>query len=187
MFVFQPEWTFTLTYRLAPNVNTHVALAKLKTIFEKYEPRIPYSYQFTDDEYAALFQSELLMGRLAAVFAVLAILISCLGLFGLAAYVAEQRTKEISIRKVLGAPVSSLLLLLTKDFMIIVAISCVIAVPIAWFLLNGWLEQYYYRISIGAGVFVLSAAIVIILTIITVSVQAGRAALANPVDSLRAE
>jgi len=187
IFIFQPEWTFALTYRLAPNVNTHVALAKLKPIFEKFEPRIPYSYRFTDDEYAALFHSELLIGRLAAVFAVLAILISCLGLFGLAAYVAEQRTKEIGIRKVLGASVSHLLLLLTRDFLMVVGLSCLIAVPIAWFLLHTWLQQYYYRISIGPGVFVLAAGIVSILTIITVSVQAGRAALANPVDSLRAE
>jgi putative ABC transport system permease protein len=187
IFVFQLEWTFALTYRLAPNVNTHVALAKLKPIFEKFEPRIPYIYQFTDDEYAALFHSELLIGRLAAVFAVLAILISCLGLFGLAAYVAEQRTKEIGIRKVLGAPVSHLLLLLTRDFLIVVGLSCFIAVPIAWFLLHTWLQQYYYRISIGPGVFMLAAGIVFVLTVITVSVQAGRAALANPVDSLRAE
>ncbi|MBS1661064.1 MAG: ABC transporter permease, partial [Bacteroidetes bacterium] len=187
LFVFHPEWTFSLTYRLAPNVNTHTALAKLKTIFEKYDPRIPYSYQFTDDEYMALFHSELLIGRLAAVFAGLAILISCLGLFGLAAYVAEQRTKEICIRKILGAPVSSLLLLLTKDFLIVVGISCLIAVPVAWSLLHTWLQQYYYRITIGPGVFALAAGIVLILTIITVSVQAIRAALSNPVDNLRAE
>ena len=187
IFVFQQDWTFALTYRLAPNVNTHVALARLKPIFEKFEPRIPYSYQFTDDEYAALFHSELLIGRLAAVFALLAIVISCLGLFGLAAYVAEQRTKEIGIRKVLGAPVSHLLLLLTRDFLIVVGLGCFIAVPISWLLLHAWLQQYYYRISIGPGVFLLAAGIVLILTLITVSMQASRAALANPVDSLRAE
>jgi putative ABC transport system permease protein len=187
MFVFRPDWSFCLTYRLASNVNTHAALAKLQPIFEKFDQRVPYVYHFTDEEYAAKFHSELLLGKLAGIFAVLAILISCLGLFGLAAYVAEQRTKEIGIRKVLGASVSHLLLLLTRDFLIVVGLSCFIAVPIAWFLLHTWLQQYYYRISIGPGVFVLAIGIVFILTTITVSVQAGRAALANPVDSLRAE
>ena len=125
------------------------------------------------------------MGKLAGIFAGLAILISCLGLFGLVAYVAEQRTREIGIRKVLGASVSQVWMLLSKDFLLLVVISCVIASPIALYFLHNWLQQYDYRISIGPGVFVLAAAAAILITLLTVSFQAIRAALANPVESLR--
>jgi putative ABC transport system permease protein len=120
-------------------------------------------------------------------FASLAIFISCLGLFGLAAYVAEQRTKEIGIRKVLGASVSQMWMLISKDFIVLVLISCVIASPLALYFLKDWLQKYEYRISIGPSVFLLAALMAITITIITISFQAIKAAVANPVKSLRTE
>lgn len=174
-------------YRLSPSVNTHDAITKLTAIFNKYNPSFPYLYHFVDETYATKFDLEVLIGKLAGLFAALAIFISCLGLFGLAAYMAEQRTKEIGIRKVLGASISQVWLLLSKDFIVLVIISCVIASPIAFYFLQHWLLKYDYRISIGAGVFVVSAIIAIIITIITISFQAIKAAVANPVKSLRTE
>jgi putative ABC transport system permease protein len=129
----------------------------------------------------------MLIGKLAGLFAALAILISCLGLFGLAAYIAQQRTKEIGIRKVLGASVSQVWLLLSRDFIVLVLIGCVIASPVAFYFLRDWLQKYNYRISIGAGVFILAAAIALLITIATISFQAIKAAIANPVKSLRTE
>jgi ABC-type antimicrobial peptide transport system permease subunit len=176
-----------LMYRLRPNVGTQAAIAKTTNIFDTYNPAYPFIYQFADDEYNQKFHLEVLVGKLAGVFAGLAIFISCLGLFGLAAYVAEQRTKEIGIRKVLGASISQVWLLLSKDFILLVVISCLIASPIALYFLRSWLQQYAYRIEIGPGVFLLSAAAAILITLLTISFQAIKAALANPVRSLRSE
>jgi ABC-type antimicrobial peptide transport system permease subunit len=177
----------SLMYRLAPQVKTHEAIARLTMLFNQYNPAYPYLYQFADMAYAKKFTLEVLVSKLAALFATLAILISCLGLFGLAAYMAEQRTKEIGIRKVLGATVSQLWLLLSRDFILLVVISCVIATPVALYFLQSWLEKYPYRISIGAGVFVGATVLALIITVITISFQAIRAAVANPVKSLRTE
>jgi ABC-type antimicrobial peptide transport system permease subunit len=176
-----------IMYRLAKNVSIHDALPKLNKIFDTYNPAYPYIYQFVDDEYNHKFNLELLVGKLAGVFAGLAIFISCLGLFGLAAYVAEQRTKEIGIRKVLGASIANVWLLLSGDFILLVMISCVIASPIAFYFLRDWLQKYDYRITIGPGVFLLSALVAIIITLVTISFQAIKAALTNPVKSLRSE
>ena len=187
VFVYQPDWTFNLTYRLSPTVSTQTALARLKPIFDKYNPDSPYEYHFVDESYASKFDLEMLIGRLAGIFAILAVFISCLGLFGLAAYVAEQRTKEIGIRKVLGASVAQVWLLLSKDFIILVLISCVIASGISFYFLQQWLQGYYYRISIGPGVFVVSAILAIVITVATISFQAIKAALMNPVRSLKNE
>ena len=178
---------FVVTYKLAKNVGTHTAIDKISKIFEKYNPAYPYQYKFVNDEYEHKFNLEVLVGKLAGVFAGLAIFISCLGLFGLAAYVAEQRTKEIGIRKVLGASIAQVWLLLSADFIVLVVISCVIASPVAFYYLHGWLQKYTYRVGIGAGVFVASAVVAIIITLLTISFQAIRAALANPVKSLRSE
>ncbi|AXY72748.1 ABC transporter permease [Paraflavitalea soli] len=187
MFVIDRGAQGHLLYRLSPNTNTANALAQLTTIFNKYNPAYPYQYEFVDQSYAAKFKLEVLIGQLSALFAGLAIFISCLGLFGLAAYIAEQRTKEIGIRKVLGASVSQLWMLLSKDFIVLVLISCVIATPITYYYLHDWLQQYNYRISIQPIVFVIAAILAIVITIVTISVQAIRAALANPVKSLRTE
>jgi putative ABC transport system permease protein len=186
-FLYQPGWTYSYTYRLTPEVNTGAALARLKPIFEQYDPSTPFEYHFVDEEYAGKFSFEVLIGQLAAIFTALAIFICCLGLFGLAAFMAEQRTREIGIRKVLGASVSQVLLLLTKDFILLVGISCLIASPIAFYFVQNWLHQYYYRIRIGPGVFVISAILAIVIAVVTVSFQAVKAALMNPVRSLRQE
>ena len=177
----------SIMYRLKANANTQNAIQKITKIFDTYNPAYPYSYQFVDEEYNHKFNLELLVGKLAGVFAGLAIFISCLGLFGLAAYVAEQRTKEIGVRKVLGASIAQVWLLLSKDFIVLVMISCIIASPIALYFLHGWLQKYEYRISIGPGVFVLSAITAVVITLLTISFQAIKAALANPVKSLRSE
>ena len=187
MFVYQPGATFNLTYRLAPNVNTQVAMEKLKTLFLKNDAAQPFAYHFVSDKYASQFELELLIGKLAGIFAALAIFISCLGLFGLAAYSAEQRTKEVGIRKVLGASVVQVLVLLSKDFVLLVGLSCLIASPIAFYFLHQWLQGYYYRVSIGLGVFVYSALAALGITLLTISFQALKAALMNPIKSLRTE
>ena len=187
MYIYHPEWCFSLTYRLAPGVNTAVALAKLKAIFEQSDPRTAYAYTFVDEQYAAEFDLEVLTGRLAAIFAALAVFISCLGLFGLAAYMAEQRRKEVGIRKVLGATVGQVVAMLGKEFILLVLISCLIASPVAYYLLHRWLQGYYYRISIGPGVFVLAAVLAVVVTAVTIGYQSFRAALMNPVRSLRSE
>jgi putative ABC transport system permease protein len=174
-------------YRLSSNAKTHDAIERITRIFNAYNPAYPYIYQFVDEEYNHKFNLETLVGKLAGVFAGLAIFISCLGLFGLAAYVAEQRTKEIGVRKVLGASVAQVWILLSKDFIVLVVISCLIASPIALYFLSNWLQKYNYRIAIGPGVFLLSAIAAIIITLVTISFQAIKAALTNPVKSLRSE
>jgi putative ABC transport system permease protein len=176
-----------MLYRLSSNVNTHQAIEKLSLIFNKYSPAYPYLYSFVDQDYAHKFSEEVLVGKLAGIFAGLAIFISCLGLFGLAAFVAEQRTKEIGVRKVLGASVTQVWVLLSKDFIVLVVISCVIASPAALYFLQSWLQKYDYRISIGPGVFIVSALSAIAITLVTVSFQTIKAAFANPVKSLKSE
>ena len=187
MFYCFPEPQGNLLYRLSPNIKTQDAIMQLTAIFNKYDPAYPYNYSFTDEQYASKFNLEMLIGKLAGLFAILAIFISCLGLFGLAAYVAEQRTKEIGIRKVLGASVQQVWLLLSKDFIVLVIISCLIAAPVSFYFLSNWLMNYDYRINISAGVFVLGGLTALLITIATVSFQAIKAAIANPVESLRTE
>jgi putative ABC transport system permease protein len=187
MFLCNPGQHNVLLYRLSPRFKTADALAKLTAIFNKYNPAYPYSYEFADASYARKFNLTILIGKLAGLFASLAIFISCLGLFGLAAYMAEQRTKEIGIRKVLGASSPQLWLLLSKDFIVLVFISCCIAFPLALYFLQNWLQQYDWRITIGPDVFLIAAGMAVIITLITVSVQAIKAALANPIKSLRSE
>jgi len=176
-----------IMYRLAPSVKTQDAISKLTAIFNKYNPAFPYDYAFADESYSKKFGLEVLTGKLAGIFAALAIIISCLGLFGLAAYIAERRTKEIGIRKTLGATVGQVWLLLSREFIWLVIISCVIASPLALYFLNNWLQGYQYRVSIGPGIFVLASVMAIAITILTVSFQAIKAAIANPVKSLRTE
>jgi ABC-type antimicrobial peptide transport system permease subunit len=187
MFYCFPNPQDVLMYRLSPNIKTQDAIQQLTAIFNKYNPAFPYNYAFADADYAAKFSLEVLIGKLAGLFAALAIFISCLGLFGLAAYMAEQRKKEIGIRKVLGASVQQVWLLISKDFVVLVLISCLIAAPVSFYFLHNWLMNYDYRISMGSGVFILSALAALVITIITISLQSIRAALANPVKSLRTE
>ncbi len=186
IYVYQP-WLFVITYRLSPHVEAHAAMDRLRSIFSRYRPQYPFQYHFVDDSYAAKFAVESLVGKLAGIFATLAIIISCLGLFGLAAYVAEQRTREIGIRKVLGASIREVFFLITKDFVLLVMISCLIASPLAFYFLRNWLQGYSYHISINPVVFVISAAAAIVIAVATISFQAVKAAVMSPVKSLRAE
>jgi putative ABC transport system permease protein len=187
MYIYQPGWAFTAMYRLAPGVSTQVALTRLGAIFHKYNPSSTFRYHFADENFQSLFDLENLVGKLAGIFAALTIFISCLGLFGLAAYTAEQRTKEIGIRKVLGASAAQVVVLLMRDFVWLVGISCLIATPLAFYFWERWLEGYYYRIHVGPGVFILSTVGALCITVITISFQSLKAAWMNPVESLRAE
>jgi putative ABC transport system permease protein len=162
-------------------------LSKIGSVFTRFNPDQPFEYRFIDNEYAKKFTSEVRIGKLASFFALLAIVISCLGLFGLASFVAEQRTKEIGVRKVLGASVFSVWNLLSRDFAMLVIISFFIASPIAWYYMNRWLQDYSYRINIGWNIFLIAGILAIVIALITVSFQAIKAALANPVKSLRTE
>jgi ABC-type antimicrobial peptide transport system permease subunit len=187
MFYCYPNTQDVMLYKLSANINTHDAITQLTSIFNKYNPAYPYNYSFEDENYASKFELEMLIGKLAGLFAGLAIFISCLGLFGLAAYIAEQRTKEIGIRKVLGASIQQIWMLLSKDFIVLILISCLIASSVSFYFLKSWLMKYDYRISIGIGVFILSGLIALLITIITISFQAIKAAIANPTKSLRTE
>ena len=173
--------------KLNPEMSSHDAIEKIKVVFTKYNPASPFEYQFVDEEYARKFSDEERIGKLASSFAVLAVFISCLGIFGLASFVAEQRTKEIGVRKVLGASVVNLWGMLSKDFIVLVSISLVLSMPLAWYFMNGWLLKYEYRSTISWWIFVVAAAGALIITLLTVSFQAIKAALMNPVNSLRSE
>jgi ABC-type antimicrobial peptide transport system permease subunit len=185
--IFNKDWTGYVNIRMNPNMSASDAIKRIQPIFDRYNPAFPFIYRFADVEYAKKFNYEELVGNLAAIIAVIAILISCLGLFGLASFTAEQRIKEIGVRKVLGASVLNLWQLLSKDFVKLVLISCIIAVPVAYYFMNEWLKDYQYKIDIGAGVFVAVIAISLVITLVTVSFQAIRAAMANPTKSLRTE
>ena len=176
-----------LILKLNPNRSLGQSLAQTEEVFKKYTPDVPFDYKFVDEEFGNKFRTEERVGKLASYFAILAIFISCLGLFGMASFVAEQRTKEIGIRKVLGASVINLWRLLSKEFLILVLVSCFIATPIAYYYLNNWLTNYDYRIEIRWPVFVFSAAAALAITVLTVSFQAIKAAIANPTKSLRTE
>lgn len=185
--IFDKNWVSFVDIRMNPAMSASKALALMKPIFDRYNPAFPFEYQFADEQYAKKFNYEELVGNLAAIIAVLIIFISCLGLFGLASFTAEQRIKEIGVRKVLGASVPSLWRLLSKDFILLVLISCAIAVPVAWYAMTEWLKQYEYKIDIGLGVFVWVVITALAITLLTVSYQAIRAATANPVKNLRTE
>lgn len=185
--VFDKGWVNVVDIRMNPGISPAEAIKRMKPIFDKYNPAFPFDYKFADKEYAKKFNYEELVGNLALIVAALAIFISCLGLFGLASFTAEQRIKEIGVRKVLGASVLNLWQLLSKDFVILVLIACAIAIPVAWYFMNEWLKPYDYKITIGYAVFVLVVVLAIAITLITVSFQAIKAAIANPVKSLRTE
>ncbi|HTE29481.1 MAG TPA: FtsX-like permease family protein, partial [Chryseolinea sp.] len=179
--------TNCVNIRINPNSSTAEALPKIEAVFKKVIPSATFDYKFADQEYALKFVAEERVGKLATVFAVLAILISCLGLFGLASFVAEQRTKEIGIRKVVGASVFNLWKMLSKDFVVLVIISCFIAIPIAYYFLTAWLKNYEYRTEISWWVFVVTSMAALAITLLTVSYQAVKAALMKPVNSLRSD
>jgi putative ABC transport system permease protein len=180
-------WLAEITIRIKPGQPVHAALASIETVFKKFNPASPFIYSFTDDEYARKFATETRIGNLAAVFAGLAIFISCLGLFGLASFVAEQRTKEIGVRKVLGAGVIDLWALLSREFLQLVVLSMFISMPLVFLSMHRWLERYAYRTSLSWWIFASAGAGILVITLLTVSFQSLKAALMNPVRSLRSE
>lgn len=186
-FFLNNNWASLYNIKLKANMSTSTAIEKVGEVFKRFNPGSPFDYKFVDEEYSQKFASEERIGKLATFFAVLAIFISCLGLFGLASFVAEQRTKEIGVRKVLGASVLNLWQLLSKDFVYLVLISCGIAIPIAYYYLNNWLKNYDYRTEISWWIFALSALGALVITLLTVSYQAIKAATVNPVKSLKTE
>jgi len=187
IFYIAPYPVYTVNIRINPNFSAPAALGRIGPVFSKYSPTEPFDYKFVDQEYDAKFRSEERVGKLAGFFTILAVFISCLGLFGLASFVAEQRTKEIGVRKVLGATVFNLWKMLSKDFVMLVCLSCLIAIPIAWYLLHQWLQQYEYRTGISWWIFAAAGIGAILITLLTVSYQSIRASLMNPVKSLKTE
>lgn len=172
--------------RTAPGA-TKMVLADLESAWKKFNPKYPFDYLFADDSFKLQYHSEMMIGQLANVFAFLAIFISCMGLFGLSMFVAEQRTREIGIRKVLGANVINMIAMISKDFLVLVIVSALIAFPVAWWAMNKWLENFAYKTNITWWLFAGAGILAVIIAFITISFQAIKAAIANPVKSLRIE
>lgn len=189
IFLSQPhnDWQSYMYVRLKKNVNLEEAVAKVATTIKKDNPGYPVDYRFVDEQFNQVFLNEMLVSRLSRVFAMLAIIISCLGLFGLAAYTAERRIKEIGIRKVLGASVSGIAGLLSTGFIKLVLVSIVLACPIAWYAMSAWLQNYAYRVEIQWWVFAVAGVAAILIAFITVSFQSIKAAMMNPVKAIKTE
>jgi putative ABC transport system permease protein len=181
------NWFNVIHFKLNGANSTADNLKKAEAIFKKYNPEYPFEYKFVDEEYAQKFKAEKRTGMLAALFAALTIFISCLGLFGLATYMAENRIKEIGVRKALGASVTGITALLSKDFLKLVMISFLVACPIAWWMMHEWLQKYPYRVSIQWSVFVFAGCLSFLISLVTVSYQSIKAAVVSPVKSLRTE
>jgi putative ABC transport system permease protein len=187
LFHIAPDDGNVVILKLNPGMATSESLDKIKSVFTKYDPASPFEYKFIDEEYARKFQGEERIGKLASFFAILAIFISCLGIFGLASFIAEQRTKEIGVRKVMGASVLNLWGMLSKDFIVLVMVSLFIAIPLANYFMGSWLLKYEYRTEMAWWIFAVSGMGALLITLLTVSYQSIKAALANPVSSLRSE
>ena len=180
------EQQYFLYVKVAPG-KTKEAIAAVEKVWKEYNADYDFEYQFLDETFDMVYKSDLRTGNLFTIFAVMAILISCLGLFGLVNYTAESKTKEIGIRKVLGATVSSMVMMLSKEFLILVGIAMIIAFPVAYYLLERLLQDYAYRIAIGWWMFAAAGLIVIVLTLLTVGWKAIKAATANPVNAIKTE
>jgi putative ABC transport system permease protein len=176
----------SIVVRVQPE-NMQASLEFLKTQWQRLAPEWPFEYQMVDKQFADLYRSEQIFGKLFGLFTSLSILIACLGLFGLATFMAKQRTKEIGVRKVLGASVASIVALLSKDFLRLVLIAIVIASPIAWYAMNRWLNGFAYKIDIEWWMFAGAGLLAVGIALLTVSFQSVKAALTNPVKSLRSE
>lgn len=186
-FYSKPDNTTLMYVKFKPQANIEKALAKVESVMKQYNPAYPFTYQFVDDQFNQMFMSEELISKLSRTFAVLAIFISCLGLFALASYATERRRKEIGVRKVLGATISNITTLLSGDFLKLVALSCLIAFPLAWWVMHDWLQDYKYRITISWWIFPAAGILAVLIAVITISFQSIKAAIANPVKSLRTE
>ncbi len=186
VMVHWPQWSGSI-YVKTTGADASQAIAAAEQIWKKFEPSYPFNYRFMDETYDNLYKADQRTGKLFNYFAGITILVSCLGLFGLAAFTAEQRTKEIGIRKVLGASVPGIVGLLSKDFLKLVLLANLIAWPVAWWAMSKWLEDFAYRITIDPGMFIMAAIVAILIALVTVSFQAIKAAIANPVKSIRTE
>jgi ABC-type antimicrobial peptide transport system permease subunit len=186
IMVFSPDYSLQIFARTEAG-KTQEVITSLQALTKKYNPQYPFEYHFMDDDFEQMYRSEVTIGKLANYFAVIAIIISCLGLFGLALFTAEQRTKEIGIRKVLGASVTGIIAMLSKDFLKLVLIANIIAWPLGWYLMHNWLQHFAFRVDIGWWIFALAGAATLLIALLTVSYQAVRAAVVNPVQSLRSE
>jgi ABC-type antimicrobial peptide transport system permease subunit len=187
VMVFMPGWTSTISVRLEKTADLQASIGKVEEVFKKLNPTYPFAYRFADVEFDKKFSQINLISSLAKIFASLALIITALGLFGLAAFTAEQRAKEVSIRKVLGATVTNLVVLISKDFSRLVIIAFVIASPVAWWFLSGFLERYPYRITINWWILPAAGLVTLLVALAIVSTQALRAAMSNPVENLRNE
>jgi putative ABC transport system permease protein len=180
-----PGWGY-LFVKTDPG-ETQKALASIEKLYKQMEPKFPLDYFFADEQYQKLYNSELTVGKLSDSFSFLAIFISCLGLLGLSMFTAEQRRKEIGVRKVIGASEMDIVVMLSKDIIKLVVLSSVIATPVAWLAMNNWLQRYAYRISISWWIFFAAGLLALLIALLTISYQSIKAALANPVMSLRSE
>jgi len=187
MIFYRPNQSNIVDIRLNQKAELPKALHSIETVFKTYNPSVPFEYQFADQEFGKKFITEELISKLTNIFAGLAIFICCIGLAGLASFTIEKRIREIGIRKVLGSSVQQILLLISKEFLQLVLIAFVIAVPIAWWAMNSWLQKYDYRIDISLWLFVAVGLGILLLTLIVVSLNTLRAATSNPVKSLRSE
>lgn len=187
MICYTKDWSNSTLIRLKKNTEIRSAVARVEDIYKKYSIAYPFELKFTDKEFEQKFSNEKMIGHLAILFSGLAIFVCCLGLFGLVSFSIEKRTKEIGIRKVLGASVQHLLVIMSKEFMWLVGIAFLVAIPISWMAMNNWLSNFSYRINIGLGIFILVGVLTLVITVVTVSLNAAKAALSNPVKSLRSE
>ena len=182
----RPNITWTVFAKIE-NGNTEEALAHLQKVYKTFEPHFPFEYNFLDDKFNAQYQLENTTEKIALYFTVVAVIISCLGLFGLASFSAERRTKELGVRKVLGATVTNLLVLLCSDFVRLVSIAMIIACPIAYYAMNAFLEKYTYHTELTWLIFASAGGLILTIALVTVIYQSLKAAMVNPVRSLRAE
>jgi putative ABC transport system permease protein len=187
IFFCLPSRSNYMYIRLRAGADIEKSLVRIETTMKNANPGFPFNYHFLDDQFNELFKSESLIGILSRIFAILAVFISCLGLFGLAAYTAERRTKEIGIRKILGASVSGITTLLSIDFLKLIFLSFVIAFPLAWWMMHKWLQDYSYRVTINWTVFLIAGISAILIALLTISFQSIKAALSSPVKNLRTE
>jgi ABC-type antimicrobial peptide transport system permease subunit len=187
LIVYDGNNSSTNTMRIKTGVPAQKAIAFMQTVFKKYNPSVPFEYKFVDQEFQKKFLTEELIGKLTNIFSALAIFICCLGLAGLASFTIEKRFREIGVRKVLGANVQQLLILISKEFLRLVVIAFVIAVPLTFWLMSNWLDKYNYRISISLWLFIVVGISMFLLTLVVVSLNTIKAATANPVKSLRTE
>ena len=181
------SWFSVIHVRFNEKLTTSQSLEKAESIFQKYNPEYPFDYEFVDQRYAEKFDDGQRTQKLVGLFTLLVIFISCLGLFGLASYMAENRIKEIGIRKVLGATIASIAKLLSIDFLKLILVSIVISVPVSWYFMSNWLATYEYRVSISWWTFALAGMLALLIAAFTISYQSVKAAITNPVKSLRIE